>query len=337
MIIYVQPSFYGDSTLSHAIDKYATAVEHKLGWVVTKKSLDEYNNWRGIRTRIMNDDPDVALFAGDKIDYPTFGDTPGSKYFTPSLTPFYSDKEPYLADEKVTVRVNYYKVDRAVSILQADKHSLVQAFNKFKQINAGGYKNVRIFLGCSEKCTKEHYSVPTSYNYNCCKCCDQVAIDAALAEDLALLGGVGHGTPQHSSCGKGYDGIHVLALKEVKLLMLFISGCNTNSWIKGMDWWFGHLVVTNPYLQFYLGGGYGVPCGNITGEVLSRMLNGKTYAEAIRGVTIDQFFTAYGNPAFCLSGEGVPPYEPPPYEPPTKTYIEAESTPSNAKIWLKKH
>ena len=95
MIIYVQPSFYGDSTLSHAIDNYATAVEHKLGWVVTKKSLDEYNNWRGIRTRIMSDDPAVALFAGDKIDYPYFSNMP-SHYFTPSLTPFYSDKEPYL-------------------------------------------------------------------------------------------------------------------------------------------------------------------------------------------------------------------------------------------------
>ena len=329
MIIYVQPSFYGDSTLSHAIDKYATEVEHNLGWVVTKKSLDEYTNWRSIRTRIMNDDPTVVLLAGDKIDYPTFGDTAGSNYFTPSLAPFYSDKEPYLVDEKVAIRVNYYKVDRAVSILQADKQSLVQAFNKFKQIKVGEYKNVRIFNDCGERCTKEHYSVPAKYNYNYCECCDQVAIDTALTEELTLLGGRGHGSPQNSACGKGYDGIHVLTLKDVKLLMLFISGCNTNSWIKGMDWWFGHLVVTNPYLQFFLGGGYGVPCGNISGVVLPRMLSGKTYPEAVIGVTIDQFHTAYGNPAFCLS-DGEP-------SPPTKSYIDCSTDPNGAGIWLKKH
>lgn len=31
-----------------------------------------------------------------------------------------------------------------------------------------------------------------------------------------------------------------------------------------------------------------------------------------------------------------PPVRPPPYEPPTKTYLQATTTPSNARIWLKK-
>jgi hypothetical protein len=32
-----------------------------------------------------------------------------------------------------------------------------------------------------------------------------------------------------------------------------------------------------------------------------------------------------------------PPYEPPPYEPPAKSYINCTTSPSNARIWLKKH
>ena len=338
MVIYVQPSMYEDSTLSHAIGNYATAVEHDLGWDVNKRRLDEYINWRSIRIRIMNDDPNVVLLAGDKIDYPYFSAIPAD-YFNPLLPPFYSDKEPSLADGKVAIRVNYYKVDRAVSILQADRSSLVHAFNKFKQIKVERYKNVCIFDGCDVKhCLPEHYSFPTEYNYNFCKCCSNATVDTALKGDLTLLGGRGHGNPGMSACCKG--SFSVPKLMNAKLLMLFVTGCNTNSWIKGSERWFGHLVVTNPYLQFFLGGGYGIPCGNITGRVLSQMLNGKTYAEAVMGVTIDQFFTAYGNPAFHLSEEFAgefPPVTPPPQPPlPKKRYVEFKSIPQGAEIWLKK-
>lgn len=346
MMIYVQPSIYEDSALSHAIANYATAVGNDLGWVVKKSKLDKYDNWRSTRTQIMRDDYNVILLVGADIDYPYFAK---SSYFSPSLVPFYCDREPYLVDGGVTVWVNHYKADRAVSILRADKQSLIRAFTKFKQINIGEkYKKVHVFGYDVGPCPREHYSIPTKYNYNYCNGCDQAAIDEALAEEMTLLVGDGHGNPVCCVCGKP-GSLRASVLRNVKVSILCISGCNTNGWVTDvtdtrMGRFLVHLVVDNPYLHFYLGAGYGTPCGNISGRVLSQMLNGKNYAEAIMGVTIDQCFTAYGNPAFHLSDEGaptVPPTTPaPPTEPqlpPAKTHIEFKSIPQGAEISLKKH
>lgn len=332
MIIYVQPTMYGDSALSHAIDRYMAAVERDLGWLVTKKSLDEYSSWRDIRTRIMIDDYEAILLVGANIDYAYESIWRGK--FGPSLAPFYCDKEPFLVDGKVSLRVNYYKADRAVSILRGNKTQIINAFNKFSQRKVARYKNARIFIRCDPfECVKDkgHYNIPPEYNHKHCNCCGQSELDIALTESLAILVARGHGSTTAVRPGKD-SVLSYSQLEAAKVQILLITGCFTEGWRIAGGAFFGQLVLTNPYLHFYLGGGGGIPCGNITGSVLPRMSRGKTFVDAFIGLDINSFFVPYGDPSFYLSEEGVPPTLPP-----QKSYINCISNPSGAKIYLKKY
>lgn len=330
MMIYIQPSIYGDSALSHAVNAYMVAIEHDLGWLVNKSRLDEYDDWRSIRERLMSDDYEGILLVGDNINYP-FSSIHNNQ-FGPALAPFYSDKEPFLVDGKVAIRANYYKADRAVSILRGDKTRIINAFNKFCQRKVARYKNVRIFSDCDKRCTKEHYNIPLEYNYKYCKCGSQNELDTILTESLALLVARGHGNTTCVYPGKD-SVVGTGQLKAVKAQILVITGCFTDGWRITGGAFLGQLVLTNPNLHFYLGGGGGIPCTNITSSVLPQMLRGRTFVDAFIGLNIDTFFVPYGDLGFYLSEDE--PSPPPP--PPAKSYIECTSTPGGAKIWVKKY
>lgn len=334
MMIYVQPSMYEDSTLSHAIDTYMVAVEQDLGWVVKKSRLDDFNDWRNVRAKLISDDYDGVLLVGQDIDYPCATYT--EHMFAPTLAPFMCDEKPEMHGKKV-ISYNYCTVRRGVCILRGDEQELANIFKKFSQRHIKRYKNVSIFAkDMPGECTDEQYSIPQSYNFQHCINGSRSDFGKASKLQLTLLGLSGHAGPKRIDAA---GMVYLRDLYNVEMRILLITGCWVGGWFihpSMQKEYFGKLVFINPHLHLVLAGGTGAVCSVVHKKAIPEILRGKTFVEAFKGKRVDHIFTPYGDPAFHLSEEfadGLPPVTPPP---PKKSVITFKSEPSGAELRLTK-